>query len=273
MVIASSATSSDPGRGDAPGSGRVGLFESRDEDDSKRLNELIEKAQTGDRAVLTELRELAGKEPQAWLALGSGHARQRDFEASLAAYETAVKLDAGLASDARLLADVHRALRKPETRDAALNLAEKLGASGADLVYDLWLSLRADPAEKPTAGAVLSRLDRAPLNDAASPALKVALGLNSAKGCAAFKKIMPSAAEHADQRALGKLQPLTQRSGCGFLGLRDCYSCLRSTSQLSTALNRARTQAAPSFASEATTPPPTVAPVPAKAKQSPERKN
>lgn len=223
--------------------------ESDDPDDQDQLNALIEAARGGDRAVLSELRILAGKDPRAWLALGTGYARIQQFDASLGAYGTALELDAALASDARLLMDVRAAADAPGQREAALKLAETLGSTGADLVYDLWWSLRANAAGKDSAAEVLAVLQRAPLRDKASPALDVALTLNDAKSCVGYKKIMDQAAEHADQRALPKLQPLTQRSGCGFLGLRDCYACLRGGSQLSTAIDRARSEPGPSFSS------------------------
>ncbi|HEY6723146.1 MAG TPA: protein kinase [Polyangiaceae bacterium] len=270
VVVAASGSSPDPAHAEAAGSAGPGTSEQGDSDDSARLDALVAKARAGDGAVLAELRELAGKEPRAWLALGNGYARVQKFDASVEAYAAAVELDATLAGDPGLVADVHAALRTPEAREGALKLAETLGAPGADLVYDLWLTLRADPTQKAAAPAVLSRLERAPLQDRASPALKVALELNGTKSCAGFKKIMPAAAEHADQRALGKLQPLTQRTGCGFLGLRDCYSCLRGGSELGAALARARREPGPSFGTEPSAPAvaPAVAPAPQKTQKS-----
>jgi len=246
--LATTGNASEEARAGVAAPAGAAATESDADDDSVRLNALIEAARAGDRAVLGDLRALAGKEPRAWLALGNGYARIQHFEASLGAYSSAVELDAALANDARLLGDVRAALAIPTEREAALRLAEKLGPSGADLVYDLWLSLRGDPREKTRAAELLNRFDRAPLAGQASPALKVALALNGAKSCPAFKKLLPEAAEHADERALAKLQPLTQKTGCGFLGLRDCYACLRGGSELTTALGRARSKPAPNFA-------------------------
>lgn len=268
VVVAASGSESEPAHAAAGGVARAGAAETDERDARERLDALIERASVGDQAVLSELRELAGKEPRAWLALGSGYARHQQFDASLAAYRTALELDPTLAGDRRVVAEVHAALRRPETREAALNLAELMGPHGADLVYDLWLTLRTDPSQKAAAPAVLSRLEKAPLRDRVSPALKVALELNGAKSCAGFKKLMPAAAQHADQRALAKLQPLTQRTGCGFLGLRDCYSCLRASSDLGTALSRARNEPGPSFGNQATVSAPAVTPAPAPAEKS-----
>jgi len=263
IALATTGKASEDDRHDAAAPAGATATETDADDDSARLNQLIEAARSGDRAVLGDLRALAGKEARAWLALGNGYARIQHAEASLAAYQTAVELDATLASDTRLLVDVRAALGAPTQREAALRLAEKLGAAGADLVYDLWLSLRGNPREKAAAADLSNRLERPPLSGQASPALTVALELNGAKSCPAFKKILPRAAEHADERALAKLQPLTQKTGCGFLGLRDCYSCLRGGSELTAALGRARSQPAPSFAAQPSAAPVSARPAPA----------
>lgn len=274
VALATTGKASEEPRNQGAARSGAAATQTDDDDDSARLNELIEAARSGDRAVLGDLRALAGKESRAWLALGNGYARIQHFEASLGAYQTAVELDATLASDARLLGDVRAALANPTQREAGLRLAEKLGAAGADLVYDLWLSLRGDPREKAAAADLSSRLERPPLSEQASPALTVALELGAAKSCPAFKKILPRAAEHADERALGKLQPLTQKTGCGFLGLRDCYACLRGGSELSAALGRARSKPGPTFAAEpnkASAPAATAPPPKARAQKAPTR--
>ncbi|HEU5072941.1 MAG TPA: protein kinase, partial [Polyangiaceae bacterium] len=190
LVIAAASSDTEAARNAAGTTHAAGHEADESDDDGARLAALIEAARQGERAVLGELRALAEKEPQAWLALGNGHARIREFDKSLEAYRTAVELDPALIGDARLLADVHAALRDTRAREGAVKFAEKLGAPGADLVYALWLSLRADPAHKAAAAALLSRFEQGPLKERASPALKVALELNGAKSCAAFKKIL-----------------------------------------------------------------------------------
>jgi hypothetical protein len=95
-------------------------------------------------------------------------------------------------------------------------------------LYDLWESNKAS-------NAALSKLARAQLEgDAvrknASEALKIALELPKAKtaGCKAVKALLPRIREHGDLRVVPTLTRLADRRGCGFLGLRDCFECLRS---------------------------------------------
>lgn len=217
------------------------------EEAAERLKALVTQASRGDRAALGELRSLAAKDPQAWMALGRGYARLKHFEASLEAYDQAVELDPALGADPELLRAVWSAAGQPGEFDKAFALAEKLGASGADLIFEWWTSRKGDPSKKADAARLEAALEKPALKQSMSPALGVALELNRAKGCASFKQAMSTAAEHADARSLGKLQPLTQKSGCGFLGLRDCYRCLRGNSDLTRALSRARSVPAPSF--------------------------
>jgi hypothetical protein len=73
-------------------------------------------------------------------------------------------------------------------------------------------------------------LDSDAVQGRASPALKIALELPKAKtdGCQAVKKLLPRIQESGDVRVAPLLTRLADRRGCGFLGLRDCFACLRS---------------------------------------------
>ena len=81
----------------------------------------------------------------------------------------------------------------------------------------------------------------------ASPALKVALELPKAKaeGCQAVKKLLPRVAESGDVRVMPALTKLAERRGCGFLGLRDCFACLRSGKDLANAQKAVAERPAP----------------------------
>jgi serine/threonine-protein kinase len=217
------------------------------DDTEPQLDALMLRASRGDREALAELRPLAKENAQAWMALGRGYAGIKHYKASLAAYGDAVERQPALAKDPNLLSDVRRVADQPEYLTQVLDLSEKLGAPGADLVYDVWQTLRSDKAQKSQAEFVESRLASSALKQQASPALSVAQELASSKGCASFKNIMPRAALHADARSLSKLKRLQHTSGCGFLGLRDCYACLRGNQNFKQALARAGQQPAPTF--------------------------
>ena len=42
-----------------------------------------------------------------------------------------------------------------------------------------------------------------------------------------MKKLLPRVLESGDMRSVPVLTRLSERRGCGFLGLRDCFACLR----------------------------------------------
>jgi hypothetical protein len=185
-----------------------------------------------------------------WLALGRGYAKLEQLPTSLAFYQKGVALKPELSSDPSLLADVRRAALDASTSEAALKLAATaLGASGVDLTYDVWDSSKAVPSR-----AAISKLARAYLDDdavraKATPALRLLLELGKAQkeGCASVKRWLTRAASEGDARVLPALKRFDDRRGCGFLGLSDCYYCLRSGKDLGAAANGAAARPAPSF--------------------------
>ena len=85
-----------------------------------------------------------------------------------------------------------------------------------------------------------------------SPALKLALELPKAKNdCSAVKKLLPRIQESGDARVVPSLARMNDRRGCGFLGLRDCFACLRSEKgkDLAAAQKAASERPAPKFGS------------------------
>jgi hypothetical protein len=172
----------------------------------------------------------------------------RDYPACLAAYGAAARLEPALGNDTKLLGDVRRAAEQPATQGLALDLmASGLGSGGADLLFDVWSTNKGKPGGKALGDAARARLDQPEVKEHASPALRVALDLMSAKGCQAYKALMPRAVEVADARSLPTLKKLTVGGGCGFLGLADCFSCLRGDGKLGQAVENAKARPAPSF--------------------------
>lgn len=145
-------------------------------------------------------------------------------------------------------ADVRQMANDERYLDKALALARNnMGQLGVDLLYDVWLALRSKEKQNPAAEKVRALLDSPEVRTKASPALKGALALEKSRSCADYKKALSEYAEHLDERSAGKLKRLQARKGCGFLGLRDCWGCLRRTKYLSLAASNAR-RPAPSFA-------------------------
>jgi serine/threonine-protein kinase len=193
------------------------------------LSELMKRAETGDRTALAELlgRAAQAKLAPAYLALGRGYFKIGQLDAGLRAYRSGGALEPKLGDSSEVLGDLRRGLAAPGTEQLTLEVAASLGSGGADFLYDVYDSNR-------TSNATLSKQAKVLLDSDAvlaqqSPALKLALELPKAKteGCSAVKKLLPRLLESGDMRVVPQLTRLSERRGCGFLGLRDCFACLR----------------------------------------------
>lgn len=211
---------------------------------------LIQRASAGDREAITKLQERpeSGRSVAEWKALARGHSVVGNVKPSLGAYKKALALDPALAKDPALLRDVRRAALGSATTAEALELAlAHLGSLGADLAYDVWSSTRSNKDQAEVTRIAKGVLEGQAIRAKASPALLIALDLSKAKTCPNLKELLPRAKQFADARSLGKLKSLTARSGCGFLGLGDCFGCLRTGTALAEATKAAESRPAPSF--------------------------
>jgi hypothetical protein len=216
------------------------------------LAQLIERASGGDSAALSELsaRSDAKRSPDEWRALGHGNVKLGRFPAGLSAYQRAVLARRELQSDAKLLIDVRSAVLDADTSEAALKFAASgLGSSGVDLLYDVWESSKSVPSRALLAKQARAYLDDDVVRAQASPALKLLLDLGKAQkeGCPSVKRWLARAAFDGDARVLPALKRFDDRRGCGFLGLGDCYSCLRVGKDLGNTASSAAARPAPDF--------------------------
>ena len=214
-------------------------------------DQLLRQAASGEQKALKTLdaRPENQRSLAEWKALGRGHAKAGEIDRSVTAYARALRLDPSLNADQQLQRDLRRALDDPRVQAQALELCKKsLGSVGPDLLHDLWDAHRRDSKTKSYADRAMQVLSEQSVRDQASPALSVALDLQQARGCAAHKKLLPRAAKYADARSDPYLRRLLATKGCGFLGLGDCYSCVRGDPNLRPALDRARATPAPDFA-------------------------
>ena len=216
------------------------------------LAELVQRAATGDQGALTELGARPDRERTLaeWRALGHGNAKLGHYDASLNVYRAAVSAAPDLVNDSQLLTDVRVAAVDAQASDAALKFAASaLGAPGADVLYDVWDSSRAIPSR-----AALAKQARAYLDDDAerakvTPALRLLLELGKAQkdGCASVKRWLVRAQAEGDARVIPALKRFDDRRGCGFLGLGDCYGCLRAGKDLAVTADSVAARPAPSF--------------------------
>jgi serine/threonine-protein kinase len=121
-----------------------------------------------------------------------------------------------------------------ESADAAFTLMESgLGAKGPDLLYELSTQKGLPPR---TVTRLKQALVKPEVKSRMSPALAVAVELRGASGCEAKKALLARAKEHGDERLLSSLRGLQAPKGCGFLGLGDCWGCLRRDNALGAAI-------------------------------------
>jgi hypothetical protein len=179
------------------------------------------------------------------LALGTGYVSTGKSGPALEAFRAALAADPELQENVDLLRGVRKLAEEPDTREAALELAAlKLGARGVDLLFDVWISTK---EKTPATRAARKWLDTDSVRAGASPAAKLALEIRETKGCKNLAELLPRARANADERSLTSLKRLQSKGGCGFLGLEDCYSCLRGDGALDEAINAAAARAAPKF--------------------------
>ena len=221
-------------------------------DKDSELARVISRAEGGDQTALAELtaRPEAQRTLAEWSALGHGYAKLSHFQASLTAYQKGVASKPELNRDPKLLADLRLAVVDAQASEAALKFAATgLGSSGVDVVYDVWESSKSVPSRAPLAKQARAYLDDDAVRAKASPALKVLLELGKAQkeGCASVKRWLARASTEGDARVVPALKRFDDRRGCGFLGLADCYSCLRAGKDLSSAADSVAARPAPRF--------------------------
>ncbi len=224
LALLFSAVSHDKPEDTSPASSAIPVAKVDDD-----MADLMKRAEDGDRLALAELlgKADAAKSWPAYRALGRGYFKIGQIDAGLRAYRSGGRLEPRLGNTPEVLADLKRGLADAANEQLTLEVATLLGAGGADFLYDVYDDNR-------TTNATLSKQARALLDSEAvvpheSPALKVALELPKAKaeGCAAVKKLLPRVESDGDVRVVPILSRMADRRGCGFLGLRDCFACLR----------------------------------------------
>jgi serine/threonine-protein kinase len=235
--------------GSEPGGETASASPSRPQDPD--LLALVAKAEVGDATAIAALaaRPAAKRSLVEWRAIARGYCRIANYSACLRAYTEGVTAQRAMAGDPQLLADVRRMAERPDVGSDALSFAAgALGTPGADLLFDV-----ADKVKSPSPLGQRARalLEQEPAKGHVSAALRAQLLLQAAMKkprCSELKRLLPDLSNDADERAVPLLTRLSDRRGCGFLGLSDCYACLRSGSELSRVLETARSRPRPSFA-------------------------
>ena len=211
---------------------------------------LLKPARLGNEAAIKAIAARAPSELDAehWAALGRGRARNRDWLGVLDAYGHALEKSPTLVADGELLNDIRSAALDSVASQNALKFAAKrLRATGADIIYDVWSSAASGRASQADVTTARRLLDDTGLRSTASKALRIALELNDARGCADYRRLLPRVSSEGDERCLRVLRRLSYDRGCGLFKLGDCYSCLRGNNGLAQAIESAKIRPSPTF--------------------------
>ncbi|HEX7601102.1 MAG TPA: protein kinase [Polyangiaceae bacterium] len=196
----------------------------------------VTKAATGGSSELERLAAKAPSDPRIQHALVVAYVHEDRNEDAMRALGKWAEADpaAGKSADAES-AVLSAATGTPADLDAAMAVMEgPLGAAGVDLMLDL-------QAKPGMANATKTRLNQSlakpEVRSHASPAASLALDIKAAKTCEARYALLDQARIEGDARVLAVLKPMEQKSGCGFLGRRDCWSCMRKDTALDDAIS------------------------------------
>jgi hypothetical protein len=205
------------------------------------------RARQGEAAALGQIAAVSPPDrgARASVALAIGYFNAAQYKEGLEAVEDALDIDPSIGSDPEILQGVRKAVEVPSTREPALELAaQRLGKAGADMLFDVW---RSTNAKTPATRAARQWLDSDNVRASAPAALLLALQIREAKSCSAFLELLPRLTKDGDDRSLLPLRRLQSGSGCGFLGLEDCYPCLRQGTALDDAIAAVSERPAPKF--------------------------
>jgi len=215
-----------------------------------KLAALLAKAASGNPEALAEVegRPDEGRVVAEWVALARGRMATGRLREGIEAYDRALAVDPSLAADRSLLAQIREAAKHEKAGAAALRLAAtRLGADGADLLYDVWVATKAKTKITALAKQLVYSAD---VRQNATPALSVALKLREAEDCEEFKRLLGEVTLSGDRRVVRILAQLQAKTGCGKGMREDCYGCLRddeTEETLRNALATARNKSAPTF--------------------------
>ena len=180
-------------------------------------------------AAIVQARNIATENPtrpEPQRILFQAHAGKGDTKGALADASQWLALDPKAQNDAQLRELVKTSASSKEDNDAAFGLLEsgKMGAVGAEMLYDMAYgsgqsSSLSSRAKKSLAHGEATRN--------ASPALMVAIDLRAAKDCESKKELLTKAGALGDSRSLTIVEGYAKKGGCGFLGMSDCYGCMR----------------------------------------------
>nr|PZN23647.1 MAG: hypothetical protein DIU78_13545 [Pseudomonadota bacterium] len=173
-------------------------------------------------------------ESETLIASAFSAARARDFTAAVALVRRALELDAAAKDDLRIAHVLFDAAQAANATNAAFELLDgPMGARGAEVIWDLAAESMVPEPVRFRAGRWLRTKK---FRERASPALKLAADLRTAKTCEAARGLIAQAKDGGDERSLAQLEAWQVRTGCGPKKQDDCMPCLRTDQLLDEAI-------------------------------------
>ncbi|MGH7439976.1 MAG: hypothetical protein ACRENE_30165, partial [Polyangiaceae bacterium] len=140
--------------------------------------------------------------------------------------------DSNASADPKLQEEIRNAALVRDTQDDAFAMLEaKMATRGIDILYDIGYGTSGRQYPQAASRARHS-FDSQDVRSRASPALSILLDFRDAKSCEAKRALLDRARDQGDGRLVSTLQQHEAKSGCGFLGVLDCYGCLHRDRQL-----------------------------------------
>ncbi len=176
--------------------------------------------------------------PEPYRIAFRAHVGKGDTKLALSDASAWLDADAKAQNDPQLREFMKTAVASREDEAAAFAVLEsgKMGAVGADFLYDL-----AYGAAQPAATQTRARHALAQKNatEHASAEVRIALDLRNAKDCDAKKIFSIAPCKTATHARSQCLETFNTKGGCGFLGMRDCNACMRKDGALANATRQA----------------------------------
>jgi serine/threonine-protein kinase len=198
-------------------------------------SDVLAAAEAGGSTALAELTTKFPEDPAVWRGVIRAYTAEKKGAEAARAIPKLLALNERAVEDQDVEDALKAAVQGPtESADAAFALMESgLGAKGPDLLYDLSTTKGLSPKAVARVKQTLAKPD---VKARMSPALAVLVDLRAATGCEAKKALLSRAKDQGDDRILAPLRAFQTPKGCGFLGLSDCWSCMRRDNALGAAI-------------------------------------
>ena len=173
-------------------------------------------------AALVELKKQYPEDPQIPKQLALAYHEEKKTADALRAVAAAVNLDPQSIDDALIGVVVTATTSRENSEDAFALLEGPLGERGIDALVEL--TTKGTPMVRQRATKALAKPE---VRAKASKATAIYIDFRRAQNCPARRDLLDRVKVEADARLLPTLKQMRQTGGCGFLGTRDCWGCLR----------------------------------------------